>query len=119
MKTDVSSDNAKAQLGRNATFIWLIGGAILFLIDGGVSNLLSLRAAVFLLVGMFVAALIVGGVSYWLINVMAKRLAQRFPDPTTPQAQSAMRTWRAIFAIVNLMLGAIFVVWVYASFFWV
>jgi len=111
-------DNAKAQLGKNATVIWLVGGVILFLLDGGISHLFSLRAAAFLGIGMFAAALIVGGVSYFIINAMATRLMARFPDPAAAEAQSAMRSWRLVFSILNLVLGVLFLVWVYASFFW-
>ena len=111
-------DNAKAQLGKNATAIWLVGGVILFLIDGGFSNLFSWKAAAFLGIGMFAAAIVVGGVSYFIITGMANRLMARYPDPTSSEAQTAMRTWRNIFSVVNVALGLLFLVWVYASFFW-
>lgn len=111
-------DDAKAQLGKNATAVWLVGGVILFLIDGGFSHLFSLKAAAFLGIGMFAAAIIAGSVSYFIINAMAKRLMARYPDPTSPEAQAAMRTWRYIFSIVNVALGVIFLVCVYAGFFW-
>lgn len=111
-------DNVKAQLGKNATAIWLVGGVILFLVDGGVSHLFSLRAAAFLGIGMFAAAIIVGGISYLLINAMAARLMVRFPDPTSDEAQLAMRTWRNVFGVINAGLAIFFVLWVYASFFW-
>jgi uncharacterized membrane protein len=111
-------DNAKAQLGKNATVIWLAGGIILFLIDGGFPHLFSLRAAAFLGIGMFAAAIIVGSVSYFIINAMATRLMARYPDPTSPDAQAAMRTWRNVFSVVNVALALLFLLWVYASFFW-
>ena len=111
-------DNAKSQLGKNATFVWLIGGACLFLYDGGLRNLFSLRAAAFLGIGMFAAAIIVGGVSYLIVRAFANRLMKRFPDPSAPEALSALRAWRHVFGIVNLTLGVLFVIWVYASFFW-
>lgn len=111
-------DNAKAQLGKNATVIWLVGGVILFLVDGGVSHLFSFRAAAFLGIGMFAAAIIVGGVSYFILNTMATRLMARHPDPTSSEAQSAMRVWRNVFGVVNAGLAILFLLWVYASFFW-
>lgn len=114
----MDSDDVKAQLGKNATAIWLIGGVILFLVDGGFSHLFSLRAAAFLVIGMFAAAIIVGIVSYFIINAMATRLSARYPDPSTPDAQVAMRTWRNVFSLINVVLAALFVLGAYASFFW-
>ena len=111
-------DNAKAQLGKNATVIWLVGGGILFLVDGGVSHLFSLRAAAFLGIGMFAAAIIVGSVSYFIINAMANRLMARYPDPSSSEAQSAMRMWRNVFGVLNAGLAILFVLWVYAGLFW-
>lgn len=112
-----SKEDAKAQIGGRATGIWLVGGVILFLVDGGLSHLFSLRAAAFLGIGMFAAAIIVGGVSYLIVNAMATRLAARYPDPTSSAAQAAMRTWRSIFGIANTVLAILFLLWVYASFF--
>lgn len=110
--------NVKAQLGKNATATWLIGGVILFLADGGVSHLFSLRAAAFLGIGMFAAAIIVGGTSYFIINAMTTRLMARYPDATSNEAQSAMRTWRNVFSVINGGLAVLFLLWLYASFFW-
>ena len=111
-------DNVKAQLGKNATAVWLVGGVILFLVDGGLPHLFSLRAAAFLGIGMFAAAIIVGGISYFVINAMATRLMARYPDPTSTEAQVAMRRWRNVFGVMNSGLAILFVLWVYASFFW-
>ncbi len=110
-------DNAKAQLGKNATVIWLVGGVILFLIDGGFSHLFSLKAAAFLGIGMFAAAVVVGSISYFILTTMAKRLMARHPDPSSPEAQAAMRTWRSVFAVIDVVLALLFLLWVYASFF--
>jgi hypothetical protein len=58
------TDDVKAKLGATATFTWLAGGALLFLVDRGLGGLLSLRALLFLGVGMFVAAIVVGIAAY-------------------------------------------------------
>jgi uncharacterized membrane protein len=110
-------DDAKAQLGKNATMVWLIGGVILFLVDGGVSHLFSLRAAAFLFIGMFAAAILVGGASYMILIALVSRLAPRYGDPSSAEAQAAMRTWRGIFSFINFGLSVGFLLWVYASFF--
>lgn len=112
------TDTAKAQLGKNATVIWLVGGAVLFLLDGGVAHLFSLRALAFLGIGMFVAAIVVGSISYFLVNALATRLMARYPDPASAEAQSAMRNWRNVFGLTNAVLAIAFLVVVYAGFFW-
>jgi len=96
----------------------LLAASFFFLVDGGVSHLFSLRAAAFLGIGMFAAAIVVGSVSYFIINAMANRLMARYPDPSSSEAQSAMRIWRNVFGVVNAGLAILFVLWVYASFFW-
>jgi len=111
-------DNAKAQLGRNAACIWLVGGVILFLIDGGVSHLYSPRAAAFLVLGMIAATIVIGGFSYFIINALATRFMARYPDLNSPEAQAAMRTWRNIPGVVNSALAILFLLWVYGIFFW-
>lgn len=113
-----SQDNAKAQLGKNATAIWLVGGAALFLLDGGFTHLFSLRALAFLGIGMFVAAIVVGSISYLLLNTLATRLMARYPDPASVEAQSAMAKWRNFFGLANAALAVIFLVLTYAGFFW-
>ena len=113
-----STDNAKAQLGKNATVIWLVGGIALFFFNKGISGLLSLRALAFLGIGMFVAAVVVGSISYFMLSTIAKRLMLRYPDPTSVEGQSAMRKWRNIFGLGNAVLAIGFVVSAYAVLFW-
>ncbi|MGE0093620.1 MAG: hypothetical protein AB7M05_06910 [Alphaproteobacteria bacterium] len=114
----INLDNVKAQLGKNATFVWLIGGAILFLVDGGIANLFSWKAAAFLFIGMFAAAVIVGNVTYFIIRKIGDYLADKYGEPSTPQAQLAMRRWRNVFGLMDFGIATLFLLWVYASFFW-
>ena len=85
----MSMDQQKQKLGRNATIIWLGGGAILFFYDGGISNLISFESLVFLFAGMFVAAIVVGGVSLWLLKKQARYLMKKYGDPTTEAGKNA------------------------------
>lgn len=56
----------KNRLGTSATYSWLGVITALIIIDDGVAGLLSVKALVLLLAGMFVAAICVGVVNYWL-----------------------------------------------------
>jgi hypothetical protein len=115
MANTTANDEGKARLGTEATCVWLIGGAILFLVDGGLSNLFSVRAAVFLGVGMFAAAIIVGGISYIIRKMVAGRLMMLHGDPSLPPSQGAMRNWRSRLRLLNLALSILFVIGAYAT----
>jgi len=93
-----------------------MGGVILFLIDGGVPNLFSWRAAAFLGIGMFAAAIVVGGISYLIIRTLADRLMMRYGDPASVTAQRAMRKWRSVVRLLNLALAVLLVLCAYAVF---
>ena len=64
-------DQQKEQHGRNATFLWLVLGGIAFIVDPE-SRLLSWQAAVFFIVGTFVAAILFGLIGYGATRVIAK-----------------------------------------------
>lgn len=108
-------DAIKAQLGRTATFTWLGGGALLLLADGGFDSLISLRALLFLGVGMFVAAFLVGLASYKLFLKLADSAA--LTAGSDGYHEAILRSFRQS-QIAGVALGLIFVLWVYASFFW-
>lgn len=99
--------------------VWVIGGAILFLIDGGFSNLFTYRAAFFLFVGMFPCAFIVGGISYYILRKLVDYYAAKYGYPDSEDAQQAMKSGKRWFALINFGLAAVLLIWSYASFFWV
>ncbi len=108
-------DEVKAQLGRAATFAWLGGGTVLLVVDGGVGSLLSLRAALFLGIGMFVSAALVGLASYKLFLKLADTAAlAASPGEAREAVLSSFRRSR----IACIVLSLVFVFWVYVSFFW-
>ena len=111
-------DQQKQKLGRNATIIWLGGGAILFFYDGGISNLISLESLVFLFAGMFVAAIVVGGVSLWLLKKQARYLMKKYGDPTTEAGKNAQILGGYIFNGIHYLLCVLFLLWSYNSFYW-
>jgi hypothetical protein len=47
----LSGDEQRIKLGGSASIVWLVIGALLFLIDAGLCNLLAPKAAGFLLHG--------------------------------------------------------------------
>lgn len=114
----MSMDQQKQKLGRNATIIWLGGGAILFFYDGGISNLISLESLVFLFAGMFVAAIVVGGVSLWLLKKQARYLMKKYGDPTTEAEKNAQILGGYIFYGIHYLLCVLFLLWSYNSFYW-
>jgi hypothetical protein len=111
-------EDPRLKLAANAAAIWLVGGTLALLIDGGASRLFSLRAAAFLGLGVFAAAALVGGASYFIGNAMASRLVARFPDPASAEAQSSLRGWRAVFGIMNTAIAILFLLCAYAAVFW-
>ena len=108
-------DEIKAKLGHTATFTWLGGGALLFLVDGGLQNLISFQALLFLGVGMFVAAFLVGLISYKLFLKLADKAS--LAAGADQAREAVLRSFRQS-QIAGFVLGLLFVLWVYASFFW-
>lgn len=109
------TDEVKAKLGHTATFAWLGTGVLLFLIDGGVKKLLSLQALLFLGVGMFVAAVLVGFVSYKIfLNLAYKNGISAGPENAR---QAVIKNYHLSQGIA-CVLGPLFTLWCYASFFW-
>jgi hypothetical protein len=108
------TDEIKAQLGSTSMFSWLIGGALLFLYDGGVGMLFSWQAAVFLGAGIIVAPLLVGVLTYKLFL----RLSDRWTGTTTlDEARAAIvRAFRQS-RFTAILLAIILVFWCYAIFF--
>ena len=101
-----SPNELKVQLGRRATFTWLVGGGFLFLMDGGPEALVSLNALAFLGIGMFAAAVIVGNLSYFLLVRFGDRYFMR-------HQYTLKRPW-----LLGDALAVVFLLWCYASFFW-
>ena len=107
-------DEIKTQLGRTATFTWLGGGVLLFVADGGFGNLISLRALLFLGVGMLVAAFLVGLASYKLFLKLADSAA--LSAGAGGAREAILRSYRQS-QIANVALGLVSVLCVYASLF--
>jgi hypothetical protein len=111
-------EDMRLRLAADAGGIWVFGGIAALLIDGGASQLFSLRAAAFLVVGALAAAIVVGGSSYFIGNTMVSRLMARFPEPASPEAQSALRGWRSTFGVMNAAMAILLLLCAYAAVFW-
>lgn len=73
---ETMEDAMKHASGTAATWTWIFGAIILYFMKGGLGALISIRAAAFIFIGMFVAAIVVGNINY-LINRTGVALAQR------------------------------------------
>jgi len=113
-------DEQKALHGKFTTIIWIVGSVILFVGDGGISNLLTWQAAAFISVGMFVAALVVGNVTYWLQRTTAKMLMKRVSPDQAFTAEAAKKISRLgkLLLLFDFVLATGVLLWCYASFFW-
>jgi hypothetical protein len=75
MQVDDQHDALEATHGAFAAIVWLVIGAILFY-SGPEVRLASWQALVFFIVGMFVAAGVIGGLSYLVIRGFTKILVK-------------------------------------------
>lgn len=114
-------DEQKALHGKFATIIWVLGSIILFVLDGGISGLLTWKAAAFIVIGMFIAAIVVGNASYWLQRTIAKLVLARLgPDEAfTPETANKISRLGKHLLVFDFVLASAFVLWCYASFFWI
>jgi hypothetical protein len=98
----------KERFSTSATYSWLGIIAALITVDDGVAGLLSVKALVLLLGGMFVAAICVGSINYWLsLKLLSSDLGVR------------LMKWRLMassFLRWTIELG--FPLYVYYSLFW-
>lgn len=99
-------DKAKADHGGFATYTWIGSGLYLFLADGGLRSLFTLKSIAFFVIGMFVAAIIFGGIAYLLRRTLARGFSRLLsPSPATV----------VLLTILGFVLTAVDVVLVYVS----
>jgi len=76
-----SYEEQKASSGSLATIVFIITGLYLFIANLGFSSLISLKALGFFVVGMFVAAIVIGLPAYLLQRATGKVLMKTVTDP--------------------------------------
>ena len=64
----------KALIGKKVTGIWLTGGILLFLFDSRSPSILGLYPILFLMIGMFAAAVVIGNITYEIQKRAFKRI---------------------------------------------
>jgi hypothetical protein len=69
-------EKMKKTSGGLATYVWIGSGLFLFLSDGGIGALFSLKAILFFVVGMFVAAIVFGNMGYLLQRGLGKGIGK-------------------------------------------
>ncbi len=69
------NDRIKYKLGGHATFIWIIFGIILHFYYG--KSLFTLYSLGYFVIGMFLAAIIIGAINYVLLKLFYPRYAMK------------------------------------------
>ncbi|WP_417714494.1 hypothetical protein [Pseudophaeobacter arcticus] len=113
-------DDHKAEHGKLGTLIWLAGGIALFVFDSSGPGLFSWQAFVFLAVGMFASAIVVGGINYFIQRRIANFIVASM-DEATDLNQVRRKTILVGYVLLslNLTIAIVFLLWVYNSFFWI
>jgi hypothetical protein len=113
-------ENLKSKHGGLASVVFIITSIILFLYDGGLRSLLSVKAVAFILIGMFVAAVAVGAFTYWLQRKIARYLMKTTPEEKLFDQNYAAKIVRIGWVLfgVDILVSALFTLWVYNSLFW-
>ena len=113
-----AAEEQKSTHGAWATIVWLVGAIGLFLFDDLSPSLWSLQALGFIAIGMFAAAIIVGNITYWLQNRLASALSKNIdPNHNLDEQASKIRRLGWILLLVDTFISAVFLYWVYNSFF--
>lgn len=109
-----STDQIKTQFANTIIITWLVAGTLFFLADTGLGGLFSWRALLFLVVGMLIAAVVVGLAAYkfflWLADKSA--LAAGAEGARVAVLRS-FRHSRVAAVILCLLLES----WAYSNFF--
>jgi hypothetical protein len=105
-----SYEKMKETEGSVATYVWIGSGLFLFLSDGGIGALFSLKAILFFVVGMFLAAIVFGNIGYLLQRGLGKVLA-KFVQPSNSAAAviGTLGVGLMLLNVTIVFLGARFV----------
>ncbi len=113
------NDQQKDTHGAFAGIIWLIGSVLLFLFDARSPGLISLQALGFIVVGMFVSAVVVGNITYWMQKKLASALANNLSSDIADLDDTIIKVERyaKLLFVLDFFIAIIFLYWVYNSFF--
>lgn len=97
-------EEQKASSGSLATWVFIFSALYLFVSNGGFSSLLSLKAAVFFVVGMFVAAIAIGIPAYLLQRGAAKVLMKSIANPFSQDAVSKIKAIGVVLMLLQIVV---------------
>ena len=92
-------DKQKEGHGGSAAIVWIVSGLFLFFTTPGTS-LFSVKALLFIVVGMFAAAIVLGGLTYLVQRGIAAILVRTIGFPG-PKAIAAIQLLALILFVVN------------------
>jgi len=99
--------------------VWITGSILLFLFDSSSPGLFSWQAIVFIVVGMFAAAIVVGNITYFIVRRVSKSLMKNLNGSSEFELVDAKaRRLGYLLLFANLALAVLFLLWTYNSFFW-
>jgi hypothetical protein len=116
MAFDAMYDKQKESHGGTATFVW-IGTSLALLLSHSYPGLLSWQGLTFIIVGMFVAAVIMGGVGYWIQRQLARWLMARHGDNFSTEIEKTIFKYGIGLLVFEAAINVLFCVWVFNSFF--
>ena len=91
-----------ASSGGLAALVFILSSLYLFISHGGIGSLISLSAAVFLGVGLFASAVMIGIPAYLLQRVLAKAQLKAIDNPFSQQAVSRIKVIGDILVLVQI-----------------
>jgi hypothetical protein len=103
----MNHDNLKATYGKIATFFWFIFGIYFHIVYDGFGALFTLKSLLFFLVGMFVAALVIGGITYLIQRLIAK-IALRFISGPSSTAASVLKLIGYLIFALDVVIAYVF-----------
>jgi hypothetical protein len=101
----------KEECGTLATYIWLGFGAVLHILYFGFYSLFSIKSIIFFGVGIFAAAIIIGGINYQLHLLFLKILKNKIKQVSITQGKEVILKNRPLLWILQIGF-AINITWI-------
>lgn len=115
-----AGDAQKSAHGGWAAIVWIIGSILLLLFDSDSPSLFSWMGLTFLVIGMFAASIIAGGISYLIQRAVGDRLARnaaRQNLEVSPENATNFRTIGWLLFALDTLIAIGFLYLVYGAIF--
>ena len=109
-------EEQKNNAGKVGTFLFLIIALYIFISDKGVASLFSIKGVLFLTVGMFVSAIVIGMLGYFLNKIISKTLVKIFKNPFSKEAIKITQIISLIVFVIEIMVTFLLTQFTYDSF---